>query len=157
MIGAPYAFYEEHIIANLLIRHGANIEARTLDGETPLHFVAKYGHIAILSSLLERGACMTALDNDGRTPRQSCITSHPRNLETTLFLLDAEATRRARCEAVAMGLMDPNSTLNIFPNELLRMLLQDGIGYDGHGSESDSESGSGGDSEGDSGGDSEGV
>ena len=148
--------YDTFGIAPLLITYGANIEARTLDGETPLHFAAKYGHIAILSLLLERGTCITALDHDGRTPRQACIANHPRTLEQTLFLLDAEATRRARCEAVAMGLMDPNSTLNIFPNELLRMLLQDGIGYDGHGSESDSEGGSGDDSEGDSGGDSEG-
>jgi ankyrin repeat protein len=175
MIRVPDAFYNEHRIANLLIRHGANIEARTLDGETPLHFAAKYGHIAILSLLLESGACMTALDNDGRTPRQLCITSRylsttlfrndiVRNLETTLILLDAEATRRARCESVAMALDQPQTTdclLHGLPPELLRSLIQYGINYNGYGSsDSDSDSDIEGDSDiesnsrGDSGGDS---
>ena len=165
MIWKGYNFAELAPIPYLLIAHGANVEARTLDGQTllhfasmhatgflhvardllergadvnattfscgktPLHFAARYADTNFVRLLLSHGACTTTMDRDGRTPGQLCARQHSIGMQQTLDLLDEETRRR--CEAVAMGLEQPNSILYKFPNELLRTLLQDGFEHDG--------------------------
>lgn len=43
-------------MVSLLIEKGANIEAKTRDGLTPLHCAARSGHEQVVDMLLERGA-----------------------------------------------------------------------------------------------------
>ena len=43
-------------LINILLDHGANIEARDNKGYTPLHYAASNGHQATVALLLERGA-----------------------------------------------------------------------------------------------------
>ena len=52
-----------------LLDAGADIEAETSDGYTPLHWAARKGHVDIVAALLAAGADVQAKDNQGRTPR----------------------------------------------------------------------------------------
>ena len=55
-------------LINILLDHGATIEARDNHGWTPLHDAASNGHQATAAFLLERGANIEARDNNGSTP-----------------------------------------------------------------------------------------
>ena len=52
----------------LLLQHGADIEATTIDGSTPLHIVAFYGWLPAVKCLLEKGAQGTAINNKCQLP-----------------------------------------------------------------------------------------
>lgn len=55
-------------MVKLLIDHGANIEARDREPETPLRLVAVYDHGAIVKHFVDRSTGLDCLDNNGRTP-----------------------------------------------------------------------------------------
>jgi hypothetical protein len=52
-------------IARLLLRNGAEVNAKSHGGSTPLHLAAWNGHIDILHLLVENGANLEAQDDDG--------------------------------------------------------------------------------------------
>ena len=52
----PYAIYGESISFQLLLKHGADVNATTGGGATPLHRAAYLGHKGVVESLLEAGA-----------------------------------------------------------------------------------------------------
>jgi ankyrin repeat protein len=54
-------------IAQLLIEHGADVNARQAQGYTPLHYAATYGLESIIRSLLQRSADKTIRNADGKT------------------------------------------------------------------------------------------
>lgn len=47
-------------MVSLLCENGANVEARTRDGLTPLHCAARSGHERVAEALLDRGAPITS-------------------------------------------------------------------------------------------------
>lgn len=47
-------------MVTLLCDNGANVEARTRDGLTPLHCAARSGHERVAEALLDRGAPITS-------------------------------------------------------------------------------------------------
>lgn len=51
-----------------LIEQGADIEAKTDNGSTPLHWAAASGHTDVANLLLEKGADIEAKDRGGWTP-----------------------------------------------------------------------------------------
>ena len=55
-------------IVQLLIAKGANVKAKTDDGNTPLHSAAAKKHENIAELLIAKGADVNAKDNKGRTP-----------------------------------------------------------------------------------------
>jgi len=55
-------------IARLLIRHGADVNARQVGGFTPLHGAAQNGQLEMVQLLLEAGANINAEADNGRTP-----------------------------------------------------------------------------------------
>ncbi len=55
-------------ISLVLLRHGADIEARDDYNSTPLGKVAQGGHVELAHVLLEYGADVNAQDDEGRTP-----------------------------------------------------------------------------------------
>jgi ankyrin repeat protein len=71
---------------NCLLNNGANIHQADSDGETPLLWAARYGHIQIVELLLENGADIHQADSNGRTPLHVAA-----NAEIVKLLLDAKA------------------------------------------------------------------
>ena len=51
-----------------LIERGADIEARSQWGKTPLHYACSYGRTELVLKLIEKGADVGARSNVGRTP-----------------------------------------------------------------------------------------
>ena len=54
-------------IAQLLVAHGADPNAKGFSGETALTIAAEHGHVEIVKILLDRGADMNAKTNHGYT------------------------------------------------------------------------------------------
>src|SRR6185437_4305437 len=59
---------EEGKIANLLLANGAELEARDVEGATPLIRAAEFGNSDVVKVLLDHGADIEARDNNGQTP-----------------------------------------------------------------------------------------
>jgi ankyrin repeat protein len=55
-------------VAELLIRHGAEVNVRDKDGFTPLHWAADKGHLDVARLLLEMGADPNIIDKENKTP-----------------------------------------------------------------------------------------
>jgi ankyrin repeat protein len=55
-------------IAELLLDHGAHVNAREEDFLTALHLASLHGRLDVVKVLLDRGADIDARDIDGRTP-----------------------------------------------------------------------------------------
>lgn len=61
----PLFFTTEHGVPTLLYHAGADLEARDVDGLTPLLFNIQYGDVDLVEELLLLGADDTALDDAG--------------------------------------------------------------------------------------------
>ena len=62
-------YYGLPVAVGLLVDHGADIDARNSDGDTPLHNTARaFKGADKASPLMERGARVDAINNDGKTP-----------------------------------------------------------------------------------------
>ncbi|XP_038561074.1 ankyrin repeat domain-containing protein 27 [Micropterus salmoides] len=83
------ALHGHSALAALLIRHGANVNARTNMSATPLHLASQNSHIQVVRLLLECNAKLNKKDHYGNTPLiQACLC---RNLETVTILLQSNA------------------------------------------------------------------
>lgn len=56
-------------MARILINNGADVNARNIQNDTPLHWAAFYGSPEVAKLLIESGANLKALNAKGETPR----------------------------------------------------------------------------------------
>ena len=70
--------------AELLIKAGCDLNARTILGQTPLHIAVQHKHIAMTEVLLQSGAATEAQDNEGLQPLHHAVKGSP---ELVLSLL----------------------------------------------------------------------
>ena len=92
-------------IVELLIQHGASVDARNRDGATALHGAAFLGRGKTAELLLENGADPNARNHRGETPMNGLNT----DWETTQFLagllsveIDRESVERGRAQVEAL-------------------------------------------------------
>jgi hypothetical protein len=123
-IGGRYEFpllgalFEKHFqVAEILLKHGADVNCRREDLITPLHLAAYYGEPKVAQVLLEHKATVDSQDNRGNTPLHLLVEgglegwfqrydNRPREVKVTLtvnlarFLLghSADAIIRTRTE-----------------------------------------------------------
>ena len=55
-------------MCELLVAHGADVNVRRRNGNTPLHLAARGGQKDILELLIDKGADMNIINNAGRSP-----------------------------------------------------------------------------------------
>jgi hypothetical protein len=60
-------------MAEWLLNHGAEVDARDFEGGTPLLWAVGYRQVDLVELLLERGASVDAVDNNGRSTLQSAF------------------------------------------------------------------------------------
>ncbi len=80
--------------AELLIEHGADVNARTDTENTPLHLASAHGPANFVRLLLDRGAEVNAVDQDGMTPLH--YAARAQTLEIVVSLVEAGADLSAR-------------------------------------------------------------
>ncbi|KAF7491400.1 Ankyrin repeat domain-containing protein 49 [Sarcoptes scabiei] len=88
------ACYNNRIdVVKWLIKHGANIRAKTSDGWEPLHTASQWGHCSIVRILLAMGADINSKTNGGNTPFHLAATRGLKNrllIENLLFRTDID-------------------------------------------------------------------
>mmetsp|Transcript_54863 Transcript_54863/g.130664 ORF Transcript_54863/g.130664 Transcript_54863/m.130664 type:complete len:242 (-) Transcript_54863:400-1125(-) len=87
-----------------LLEHGSEVSAKDICGYTSLHWAAQGGHAAVAQQLLDKGASLSAQDCFGKTPMEvaSSFAGSLPHLQIA-GMIKAEAIRRAKCVAFAMG------------------------------------------------------
>ncbi len=80
------AFWGRPEIAEMLIKRGANVNARDARGDAPLHEAACLGHVEMARLLLKHGADVNAKGGEGLTPLDQA-NSHPWKLPEMVKLL----------------------------------------------------------------------
>ena len=97
-------------VIRVLVKHGGQITARTLELSTPLHMAASQGSVHAIRVLLELGAdMMAARDNQGKTPGHNAAgRGHLESMKAFVdagfdFYLEDELGRTVLHEAVQSG------------------------------------------------------
>ena len=114
----------EHLIA----KHPEHINARGGDEVTPMHIAARYGHVDVLSLLLEHGAGVDVQGKHSFTPLY--LASWSGKLEVGEFLLDCGADINARGQGGATPL---SGALHEGRFDFVRMLVKRGANISTHG------------------------
>lgn len=90
---ASYFDFDEQA-AEMLLSHGANIEAKDNGGRTPLHTAAYYSLFKAVHFLLSRGASINAKDERKETPLQTAMMSESNEALRILSAWGAKLTGR---------------------------------------------------------------
>ena len=88
------AFNGQTKTLQILVAHGAAVEAADKDGATPLHAAATAGYPDTIEALLESGARVNALDHDDNTPLHAAASAG--SVPATDALLRHHATLEKR-------------------------------------------------------------
>jgi ankyrin repeat protein len=75
-------------VVEVLLRAGANIEARSISDQTPLYYAAAAGHASVVQQLLEAGANLKARDKYGASILYAAATAGEDAEDTVELLLE---------------------------------------------------------------------
>ena len=88
-----------------LLEHGADANARTYDGDTPLHLAVQYNEATAATAILERGADPNVKDRNGRTPLyHAAFNDDGLELQTLTVLLKHGANPNVKDDTGATAL-----------------------------------------------------
>lgn len=91
------------IVAQTLLTHGADVNARCLYRKTPLHHAIEKGNESMVSFLLAAGADYEARDSAERTPLHTAIESRLENMVHILLEAGADADSKDKGGHDALG------------------------------------------------------
>uniref|UniRef100_A0A3Q3LMU7 Poly [ADP-ribose] polymerase n=1 Tax=Mastacembelus armatus TaxID=205130 RepID=A0A3Q3LMU7_9TELE len=104
-------------VCELLLRKGANVNAKTKDLLTPLHLASEKGHNDVIKVLVKHEAKVNAMDHLGQTPLHRA--AHSGRLQTCRLLLTAG------CDPLLMSLQGHSPSR--LGDESLQEILQAGV------------------------------
>ena len=81
-------------LVRFLLENGANLEAKTSKGHTPLHFAVLYKKIEVVKLLIQKGADINATDGFKNTPLHMAIFSN--RIEVGTILVKNRANLEAK-------------------------------------------------------------
>ena len=81
-------------LVRFLLENGANLDAKTSKGHTPLHFAVLYKKIEVVKLLIEKGVDINATDGFKNTPLHMAIFSN--SIEIGKFLVKNRANLEAK-------------------------------------------------------------
>lgn len=84
LIGAAEAGYLSEV--RELLKKGADIETKGIDGYTPLHLAVKYGRLEVAKFLIEKRANVDNKGNGGHTPLHYAVLNG--HLEVAKLLIE---------------------------------------------------------------------
>jgi len=113
-------------IALLLIKQGANVNAKSKNGSTPLHLASYYGFKNLAEVLIQKGADVKMKTDDlGMTPLHSAVQRG--HFEIAKLLLDNGAEINAKDKDGNTALHRAALMQQYFNRELSLLLIQSGI------------------------------
>ncbi|XP_058123704.1 uncharacterized protein LOC131281910 [Anopheles ziemanni] len=72
-------------VVELLLRHGANVQAKDTNGNSALHFAVECGNVRIVRALLRHGASIGVRNSLGKSPLELSLDGAPARLTRTLL------------------------------------------------------------------------
>ena len=78
----------DYVLLNLLVQHGANTEAKNIDGQTGLHIAAVYGKFEACRTLLLAGAKVNSFDKKVSKSSLLAVSINPLDSYTSRSCLD---------------------------------------------------------------------
>lgn len=88
---------------------GTHVDAADSEGQTPLHFVARYNQVAAMELLLAHASGLNVRDNDGQTPLQASISAGYVDVSAIKLLLAQGAeVDKDECASLLLALKNVN-------------------------------------------------
>ena len=90
-------FWQNAALGDVLqcIAEGSDVKERSKDDKTPLHMAAIWGRVEIVQALLDAGACVRLLDNQGFSPLYHAVNRG--EVKMVRALLKAGSDADIRC------------------------------------------------------------
>merc|ERR1711964_349703 len=107
------AFNGRTAVVNLLLHHGADIDATDVDGETPMCNAARYGHIDTLECLVTKECDLFATNTTyGQTALHVTAAFSQQNTDEMIRFLVCEVRRQGQEQFLELTSNHGNTTLN---------------------------------------------
>jgi ankyrin repeat protein len=85
-----------YLMVRALIEHGADVNARSRWGQTPLHYAVSQGHTKTVQVLLNHGANINVLDTSGKRPIHQVGIENPSIVQKYLVKYDRNSSTIAQ-------------------------------------------------------------